>query len=62
MAAKTEAQKRADEKWEENNRECANYLRARSATRSFIRKKATAEDLNEILELVSKRKEELEIN
>lgn len=51
----SEARKRADEKWRKNNKEHANYLRARSASRSFIRNKATKEDLKELLELIKER-------
>ncbi|ELU5587508.1 hypothetical protein ACV3R5_17305 [Clostridium perfringens] len=55
----SEAQKRADENWRKNNKEHANYLRARSATRSFIKNKATLEDIKELLELIEIRKNEL---
>ncbi|AQW26540.1 TPA: hypothetical protein ACY4RO_001868 [Clostridium perfringens] len=55
----SEAQKRADENWRKNNKEHANYLRARSAARSFIKNKATLEDIKELLELIEIRKNEL---
>lgn len=55
----TEAQKNADKKWRENNKEHASYLRSRSSARSFIRNKATLEDLQELEELIKNRKEEL---
>lgn len=55
----SEAQKRADENWRKNNKEHANYLRARSAARSFIKNKATFEDIKELLELIEIRKNEL---
>lgn len=55
----TEAQKNADKKWRENNKEHASYLRSRSSARSFIRNKATPEDLRELEELIKNRKEEL---
>ncbi|MGN1029303.1 MAG: hypothetical protein ACI4P7_04370 [Bacilli bacterium] len=55
----TEAQKNADKKWRENNKEHASYLRSRSSARSFIRNKATSEDLKELEELIKNRKEEL---
>lgn len=51
----TEAQKRADEKWRKNNKEHASYLRSRSSARSFIRNKATKEDLKELLELIKEK-------
>lgn len=59
MTNLSEAQKKADSNWRENNKEHSNYLRARSAARSFIRKKATEEDLTELLKLISERKQEL---
>lgn len=55
----SEAQKRADENWRKNNKEHANYLRARSTARSFIKNKATLEDIKELLELIEIRKNEL---
>lgn len=55
----SEAQKRADENWRKNNKDHANYLRSRSAARSFIRTKATKEDLEELLTLIKERNEEL---
>ena len=57
--AKTEAQKRASKKWEEKNREYSNYLTQRRAARSFIRNKATKEDLEELKKLIEERSEEL---
>lgn len=48
-------QKMADKKWIENNREHANYLRSRSSARSFIRNKATLEDLKELKILIEER-------
>lgn len=53
--ARSEAQKRADKKYNEANREYVNYLRNRSATRGFIRNKATKEDLEELLEMIKKK-------
>jgi len=49
----------ANEKWEKKNREYASYLKSRSSARSFIRNKATLEDLEEIEELISARREHL---
>ena len=57
--AKTEAQKRASKKWEEKNREYSNYLTQRRAARSFIRNKATKEDLQELKELIKDREDRL---
>ena len=41
------------------NKERAKYLSDRSRTRSFIRNKATIEDLDELKELITNRKKEL---
>ncbi|HGP3680937.1 hypothetical protein ABWR62_08900 [Enterococcus faecium] len=46
----------ANKKWQEKNREHARYLRNRSTARSFIRKQATAEDLQELEKLIEERK------
>ena len=54
--ALTEAQKRAKAKYREKNKERENYIGARSAARSFILKKATKEDLEELLELIKERR------
>lgn len=60
MAEKyTEAQKKADDKWRKENKEHATYLRSRSSARSFIRNKATEEDLQELEKLIKARREEL---
>ncbi|WP_251860377.1 hypothetical protein [Clostridium sp. Marseille-Q2269] len=47
----------ANQKWEEKNREHASYLKSRSSARSFIRNKATLEDLEELQKLIEERKE-----
>ena len=57
--ALTEAQKRAKQKYREKNRERTNYLNARTTSRSFIRNKATKEDLQELKELIKEREERL---
>ena len=43
---------KANKKWTDENREHANYLKSRSAARSFLRNKATKEDLEEFKELI----------
>ena len=58
--AKTEAQKRASKKWEEKNREYSNYLTQRRAARSFIRNKATKEDLEELEKLIEEREKRVD--
>lgn len=55
----TEAQKKADDKWRKENKEHATYLRSRSSARSFIRNKATLDDIKELEELITNRKKEL---
>ena len=45
----------ADRRWKEKNREHRNYLTGRSAARSFIRNKATREDLLELKSLIEER-------
>lgn len=57
--AKTEAQKRADKKWEEKNREKRNYAKKKSSAKSFINV-ATKEDLEELKKLIEERSEENE--
>ncbi|HIY92783.1 hypothetical protein [Companilactobacillus sp. HBUAS56275] len=55
----TDAQKRANEKWHKNHRERANYIAMRSSARSFIRKKSTLEDLEELQDIIEGRRKEL---
>ncbi|HDK7314635.1 TPA: hypothetical protein PTV97_003798 [Clostridium botulinum] len=47
----------ANEKWEKKNREYASYLKSRSSARSFIRNKATLEDIEELGNLLKEREE-----
>ena len=54
-----ECQKKATKKWEENNREHSNYLKNRSAAKTFIKKSATLEDLEEISKMILEKKIEL---
>lgn len=51
----SEAQKRANAKWESENRERRNYLSKRSSARGFIRNKATQEDLLELRDMIDKK-------
>lgn len=53
------AQTEANKKWQEKNKERAKYLSDRSRARSFIRNKATEEDLQELENLIKARREEL---
>lgn len=60
MSNKTsEAQIKANKKWNEANRERANYMRSKSSAKSFIRNKATLEDLEELEKLIDERRKEL---
>ncbi|BDR82570.1 hypothetical protein DP122_05180 [Clostridium tetani] len=52
----------ANQKWENKNREYASYLKSRSSARSFIRNKATLEDLGELKQLIKEREENLNSN
>ncbi|NYS33784.1 hypothetical protein HZZ02_08505 [Streptococcus danieliae] len=56
----SESRKRANEKWAENNKERRSYLSSRSSARSFIRNKATLEDLDELTQLIEERRNMLE--
>lgn len=56
---RSEAQKRADAKYEKNNRERKNFLTKRSVARNFIKKLAQKEDLDELEEYIKIRREEL---
>ena len=55
----SEAQRKADKRWREKNREHANYLKNRTSARCFIRNKATIEDIEELKELLRLRAEVL---
>lgn len=53
---KTVSQAAADKRWEGKNQEYASYLKSRSSARSFIRNKATNEDLEEFDKLMDERR------
>ena len=55
----TEAQKRAKNKYREKNKDKANYIAAKSSAKSFIRTKATIEDLKELEKIINERIKEL---
>lgn len=57
---KSEYNPEADKRWNEKNKERRNYLGQRSSARSFIRNKATLEDLEELEELIAVRRNELD--
>ncbi len=56
----TDSQRRANAKWHKNHKERANYIAMRSSARSFIRNRSTIPDLDELEEIIDKRKIELE--
>lgn len=60
MDMKKKTQTEANKKWQEKNKEYSNYLKSRSTSRSFIRNKATLEDIEELEELIKIRREVLE--
>ena len=59
MADNKNSQTEANKRWQEQNREKARYLRNRSTARIFLKKQATLEDIEELLELIEIRKNEL---
>lgn len=59
MEEKRNAQTEANKKWQEKNKERAKYLSDRSRARSFIKKQATKEDLEELEQLISERRKEI---
>lgn len=58
--AMSEARKKANKKWDNNNKERMKYLRYRSYTKTFINKLSTVEDLDELSALIEERRKELE--
>lgn len=52
-------QNEANKKWQQKNKEHSNYLKDRSKARSFIRNKATEEDLKELEQLIEERRKQL---
>ena len=59
MAKVSEAQKEANKKWKEKNKERAKYLSDRSRARSFIKNAIAPEDIAEFEMLIAAKKEEL---
>lgn len=49
-----------NKRWQSENKDYANYLKARSTARSFIKNKATKEDLEEMKILISARENMLD--
>lgn len=52
----SESQKRANQVWNARNREHRRYLSSRCEARSFIRNRATEEDLQELEKLIAERR------
>lgn len=59
MGNLSDAQKKAQKRYDEKNREKRTYLAQRSTARGFIRNKATLEDLEELKKLIEERKKSL---
>ena len=59
MPKLTEARKKANKKWDENNKDRKNYIVKRSTTKNFILKLATKEDLKAIESYIEERKAKL---
>ena len=57
--ATKEGQAEANKRYRDKHKEHRNYLSSRSAARSFIKNKATIDDLTELDSLIQKRKDEL---
>ena len=52
----SEAKKKANKKWDDNNKERMKYLRYRSYAKTFINKLSTAEDLDELSILIEEQR------
>ena len=59
LAEEKNKQTEANKRWQEENRERARYLRNRSTARSFLKKQATLEDIEEMEQLIAERKKSL---
>ncbi|MGX2947154.1 hypothetical protein [Enterococcus alishanensis] len=57
MTKLSTAQQNAQKKYYEKNKKRRSYLSSRSSARSFIRNKATIEDLEELENLIFERKQ-----
>ena len=56
MTKELKKQTIANKKWEEKNKEYSSYLKSRSSARSFIKNKATLEDLEQLEEFIKNNK------
>lgn len=59
MVKLTEARKKDNKKWDENNKDRKKYIVKRSTTKNFILKLATEEDLKAMESYIEKRKAKL---
>lgn len=55
----TEARIKANKKWDEENKERKRYINRRSYARSFIKKDANSNDLDELQNLIDERRKYL---
>ena len=55
----SDAQIRANKKWNDKNKDRMNYFRRKSDSKNFILKYANEEDLDKTLEYVQQRRNEL---
>lgn len=55
----SDAQIRANKKWNDKNKDKMNYFRRKSDSKNFILKYANEEDLNKTLEYIKQRRNEL---
>ncbi|MBS0955910.1 hypothetical protein [Lactiplantibacillus plantarum] len=60
MAKLTEAQKKANKKWDDENKELKRIYRYRSYSRKFIKEMANENDLNELQMLLDTRRKDLD--
>jgi len=51
----TDAKKAANKRWNEKNKERIRYISTRSAARSFVKNRATEEDLRELSALIQNK-------
>ena len=59
MTKELKKQTISNKKWEEKNKEYSSYLKSRSSAKSFIKNKATLEDLEQLEEFIKNRREEV---
>lgn len=56
----TTKQTKWNQAWQARNKERARYLRYRSTARTFVTKRATSNDLDELTALIAKRRQALQ--